>query len=73
MSHTHGNHTIVCDLPTKKRCDERYARWKQEQKAEYEAKLAERSRVHRESGESAFRRFRDAELTRIAEILRDDR
>jgi hypothetical protein len=71
MSHTHGNHTIVCDLPTKKKCDERYSAWKAAKKLEYEHKVAEAMRVKNDLGEMAYQRFIAMEAARIAAILAD--
>jgi hypothetical protein len=69
VSHTHGNHTIVCDLPTKKLCNERYSRWKLDRKVEYEAVQAERRAVHAALGEAAYKRFIALGSVRIAAIL----
>ena len=72
MSHTHPGSRYfprVCDLPTKKACDERLARWKQQQKANYEAAEARRNEQRRGMVEDQFQRFMAKEALRVAELL----
>lgn len=48
--HTHGEHDLVCDLPSKKACDDRFADWQAMQQVILAARIARGDRVAMFSG-----------------------
>ena len=70
MDHPRYASAPWCDLPTKDACNKRYAQWKRDTKAEYDARQEARKHTEDSKATAAFERYLASEYKRVEEILR---